>query len=143
MPLALAGPVVDGNERLAEQSVPRPRPAVVVVRRELDRQIGHAELLVYRDLRPHARVAGVGPRVVLPRLVADFTGLGNGLEHPQTLSGSYVETAHGSLDVAAAFRIGAGLERGADDDDVAGDNRRGMETDRSSREIHCGIEIGF
>src|SRR5687767_5891468 len=96
-----------------------------------------------RAPRPHTGVAGVGPRVVLPRLVADFAGLRDGLEHPQALSRSYVEAADGSLDVAAALRIGAGLERRADDDDVAGDDRGRVKTDRRAGQVHRRVEIGL
>jgi hypothetical protein len=47
VPPARAGLQVDRDEALAEQVVARTRTAVVVVRRQLDGQVGESQLLVH------------------------------------------------------------------------------------------------
>ena len=105
VPLALAGLQIDRDEAFAEQIVAGTMAAVVVAGRQLDRQIGQAELFVDADLRPHAGVAGVRPRVVLPGVVAELAGLGNRVEDPQPLAGAHVEAADVALDVASCSSV--------------------------------------
>ena len=76
MPLARAGLQIDADEAFGEEIVAGPVAAVEVGRWRLDRQIDEAELFVDGDLRPHADVAVGGPRLVLPRVVAELAGLG-------------------------------------------------------------------
>src|SRR5215510_1228779 len=109
--------------------------AVVVAGRQFDRQVRHAELLVDADLTPDAGIAGVRPRVALPRVVAKFAWRRNGVEDPEALAGSDVEAANVPFDIRAAGRHAARLVRGADDDDVARDDGRGMQTDFSAERI--------
>src|SRR5436190_11652077 len=109
--------------------------AIVVAGRQFDRQVRHAELLVDADLTPDAGVAGVRPRVPLPRVVAEFARRRNGVEDPEALPGPDVEAANIPFDVRAAGRDAARLVRGADDDDVARDDRRGMQTDFPAQRI--------
>ena len=87
VPEALAGLQIDGDEALAEQIVAGPMAAEVVAGRNLDRQVRDAELFVDGHLRPDAGVAGVGPRVLQPRVVAELAGLRNGVEDPEPLAG--------------------------------------------------------
>ena len=82
MPFPLPGPEIDADEALGEQVAPGPMAAVVVARRRLDRQIRQAEIFVDRDLRPDAGVAVLIPRVVHPRVVAEFSRHRNRVEDP-------------------------------------------------------------
>ena len=118
VPDALAGLQIDGDEAFAEQVVAGTMAAVVVAGRDLDRQIGDAELLVDGHLRPDAGIAGVGPRVLEPRVVAELAGARNRVEDPQPLAGARVVAANVALRVGLAARRRAGAMRGADDDDV-------------------------
>ena len=47
-------------------------PAVHVASGQLNRQVGHIQLFIDRDLTPGAGVAGVGPGVLLPGIEADL-----------------------------------------------------------------------
>ena len=135
VPLALAGLQIDGDEGLAEEAVAGTRAAVVVAGRRLHRQIREPELLVHADLRPHAGIAGVDPRVLVPGLVAELARLGNRVEDPQPLAGAHVEAADVALDVRLAGRHAAGSMRGADDHDVARHDRRRVQTDLARQRI--------
>src|SRR4030095_9019445 len=107
VPLRLAGRGTTGAEPLAEESCARTMAAVVVAGRHLDGKEHRAELLVHADLRPAAGVAGIGLRVLFPRIAAELTGLGDRVEDPQALAGAHVEPAHVALLVAPAFRPAA------------------------------------
>ena len=56
-------------------------------------------------------------------------GMRNGVEDPQPLAGARVVGADETLGVGAASRRGAGAMRGADEDDVLGDDRRAVPGD--------------
>ena len=99
MPDALSRFEIDRHQTLAKQSVAVAMAAEVVAGWRLDRQVGDAELFVDRDLGPHARVAGVGPRVVEPGVVAELAGPWNGVEGPQALARARVESANIAFDV--------------------------------------------
>ena len=116
VPLPLAGPQIDGNEAFGKQVVAGTVAAVEVGRRRLNRQIHEAEFLVGGDLGPHARVAVHGPRVVFPRVVAEFTGPRNRVERPEQLAGARVEGADQPLGVVVRADGRAFAERRADDD---------------------------
>ena len=88
----------------ANRLLPGPMAAEVVAGRIFDRQVGDAEILVDGDLRPHAGVAGVLPRLLEPRVVAEFAGLRNGVEDPQPLAGARVVAADVALGVLHAAR---------------------------------------
>ena len=109
--------------------------AVVVAGRQLDRQIRHPQFFVDRDLPPDAGVAGVRPRVVHPGVVAELARPRNRVEDPQPLAGLDVEPADVALLVGLAARHAAGQVRGADDDGVPGDDRRGVQADLAGDEI--------
>ena len=108
---------------------PRPVAAVEVAGRHLDGDVDVAELFVAGQRRPRAGVAGVLPGVVLPGLVAELAGLRDGLERPDALAGADVEAADVAGNVRLRRRRGAGDHRGADDDDVAHDDRRRARAD--------------
>ena len=129
VPLALPGVQVDRHQRLGEQVVARPVAAVVIAGRELDRQVHGLELFVHREWTPHAGVARVRPGVVLPGLVAELSGLRNGVEDPQALSGLDVEPADVALRVRPAARRCPAPMRGADDHHVLGDDGSGVQAD--------------
>ena len=97
VPLPFAGLQIDGDEALAEQTVPRAMAAVVVAGRHLDRQIRQAELFVDRYLPPDAGVPGVDPRVLFPGVVAEFAQLRDRVEDPEPLAGPDVEPADVTL----------------------------------------------
>ena len=61
------------------------------------------------------------------------------MEDPQALAGADVEAAHVALVVAAADRAAALGVRGADDDDVLGDDRCGVESDVTGDRVHLLI----
>ena len=56
-------------------------------------------------------------------------GFGDGVEDPEAFAGADVEAAHVAFDVAVAFGDAAGAMRRADDDDILGDDGRGVEAD--------------
>ncbi len=130
MPLAAAGPVVDGHQAFGEQVVPRPEPAVEIRTRGFHRQVCQTQLFVDTDLIPHADIAVVRPRLVLPRVVAEFARAGDGVKGPQAAARSHVEAADQALGVVVRLRRAA-LEHGrADHDDpVLGDRRRCVQAD--------------
>ncbi len=143
VPLALAGLQIDGDEAFGEQVVAGPIGAEVIAGRALDRQIRDLQLGVDADLSPRAGVAGVRPRVFQPRLVAELAGLRNRVEDPQALAGAHVESADVALHVRLAGRHAARSVRGADDDDVAGDRRRGVKPDLARHRIDLLIVVLF
>ena len=99
MPDALAGSRIEAHEAAREQVVAGPMAAVEVAGRRLDRQIDVAELFVGGERRPDRRVAGIRPRIVQPRVVAELARLRNGVEGPQPLARADVEAADVALGV--------------------------------------------
>ena len=75
------------------------------------------------------------PRVFFPRVVAELAQLRDGVEDPEPLAGLDVESADVALHVLKALRVRAGLAGGADDHDVVGDHRRGMQPDLAVHRI--------
>ena len=88
-----AGIEVDGDEAIGEQIVAVPVSTVVVVGRHLGREIRDPELEVGADLPPHSCVAGIAPRFIEPRVVAELVGAGNGVKNPLALTGPRVVAA--------------------------------------------------
>ena len=115
--------------------------AEVVAGWHLDRQIRDAELFVDRQLTPEAGVSGIRPRVFQPRVVAELTGLRNRVEDPAALAGSRVEGSHEALRVRAAPRRAAGAVRGADEDDVSGDDGRAVPGDIGGDRIELLVVV--
>ena len=82
VPLPFSCVQVDCHQRLCEQVVARTVAAVVIAGRKLDWHVHGLELRVHGERPPHAGIARVRPRVVLPRLVAELSRLRNGVEDP-------------------------------------------------------------
>src|SRR5207237_8984042 len=91
MPFALARFQIDADDAVAEEVVARAMPAVVVRRWIFNRQVDEPCFFVHGDLRPDAGVAVDGPRLVLPRLVAEFAGTRSRVHRPQRLAGPRAE----------------------------------------------------
>ena len=121
VPDALAGLDVDAHDRLREEVVARPVPAVHVVGGRGGRHVDVAELLVGREQRPDRRVAAVLPRAVAPRVGAVLARLRDGVEDPLQLPGADVERAHVAADVLLGEERVA--HRLAHHDGVADDGR--------------------
>src|SRR5262249_3123346 len=109
--------------------------AVVVRRGIFNGQIHKPRLFVDSDLRPYARVAVDGPRVVLPRIVAELARARDGIPHPQELARPHVEGAHEALRVVVRHDRHAFLHRGADDHDILDDGRRRVDPDFAGYQI--------
>ncbi len=135
VPLLLAGLQVDAHQAVAVQVVAEAMTAVEVRRRILDRQVDEAEFFVHRDLRPHAGVAVVRPRLLLPRVVAEFAGTRNRVERPQHLAAAHVVGADQALGVVVRLHRQTLAERRADEDDVLGDGGRRVQADFTGLEI--------
>src|SRR6476646_580605 len=114
LPLPLAGFQVDRDYALSEQIVAGPMPAVKVRARRLDRQVDETQLLVDRHLVPDAGVAVERPRILLPGVVAEFTGFRNRVEVPQPLAGADVEGLDDTLRIVVRPRGMSFAERHAD-----------------------------
>ena len=104
VPDALAGLQIDGDETLGEEIVAGTMAAEIIAGRFFDGQVGDAEILVDGHLRPDAGVAGVLPRLLQPRVVAELAGLRNGVEDPQPLARAGVVAADVALGVLHAAR---------------------------------------
>ena len=113
---------VERHQAFGKQVRARTMAAVPVVGRRAERQVDVAELFVGRHVRPHVGVAGVGARIVAPRLVAELALLRNRMQRPQLLAGAHVEAA----DVAARpFLVRRHVVNArAHDHHVAADDRR-------------------
>ena len=135
VPFPLAGFQIERDEALAEEAAARPVAAVIVAGRQLHRQEHHAELFVDSHLRPHARVARVGPGVFFPRVVAELARERNRVENPQPLAGARVVAADESFFVNPALGCTARQVGGADDDDVFRDDRRGVQAHLSGDDV--------
>ena len=110
-------------------------PAVIVGRRRLHRQVDQAKILVDGDLRPDTGVAVDGPRLVLPRVVAELARTRNRVERPQQLARPHVERAHQALGVVVRGDRRAFPHGGADDRDVFHDRRGRVDADLTGFEI--------
>src|SRR5262245_1702969 len=94
MPLALSRFQIDATETFAEQIIAGTMSAVEIGGWRLDGKIDKPEFFIDRDLGPHAGVSVGRPRIVLPGVVAEFTGLGNRIERPKKFAGLHVECAN-------------------------------------------------
>ena len=123
VPHAAAGLALEAEQALGEQVVARPVPAVPVVGRRGGRQVGVAQLLVGRPDGPRVARAGVLPRAVLPRLVAELARTRNGVERPPELAGDGVEAADEAGRLLPPVELIDGED--AHDERVAADERSG------------------
>ena len=93
---------------------------------------------------PHdAGVAGVGPRIVQPGVVAEFARLRDRVEDPEALAGPHVESADVALHVGLARGDAARFVRGADDDDVFRNHRRRVQADLRRHRIDHLVVVLF
>src|SRR5690348_7103437 len=99
MPFSLAGFQVHSDQALAKQAISRAMAAVVIARGKFDRQIYHPQLFIHADLAPDTGVAGVVRGIFLPGVVAELAGTQDGVEDPEALAGSHVESADVAFDV--------------------------------------------
>ncbi len=119
---------VQADQAFREEIVPLAMAAVPVVRGRAHRQVDVAELRVVAHRGPDVRVAGVAPRLVLPRLVAELAGLRHGVEGPELPAGAHVEAAHvARRHLAPVLEV---VHRAADHHDIAADDRRGGDGDQ-------------
>src|SRR5207244_4418315 len=113
--------------------------AIIVAGRQLDGQVDHAQLLVDADLPPNAGVARVVGRIFLPSVAAEFADARDGVENPEPLARADVISANEAFLVAFAFRLTAGAMGRADDDGVAGNRGRGVQTHFARHQVHLLI----
>ncbi len=121
MPDPQAGRRVEAHEALREEVVAQPVAAVEVVRRRFDREVDEPEVEVRAHQRPHARVACVRPRLVLPRVSTVLARLRDRVENPEPLAGAHVIPA----DVPRRGLLDRRIDRrwhDLHDDDVADDD---------------------
>ena len=91
VPAPLAGLDVEGEDAAAEQVVAGPVARVALHRRGVGHEVDEAQLGVGRGRRPRRHVARPLPRVVVPRLVPELAGAGDGVELPEHLAGGGVD----------------------------------------------------
>ena len=91
---------------------------------------------------PHAPVLPVYAHESFSHVsLPNSPGLRDRVEDPQALAGAHVEAADVTLHVRLAGRHATRAMRGADDDDVAGDRRRGMQPDLARHRIDLLIVV--
>ena len=88
------------------------------------------------DLAPDAGVAGVGPRIALPRVVAELAGPAGWCGRSRGACRSARRSRGRSPFRSAGSWARRRTVRRADDDDVARDDGRGVEPDLAGDEIH-------
>ena len=86
MPQPLARARVEREQAIGEEVRAVPIGAVEVVRRRAGRDVDDAPVLVDRHLTPVVRAADVLVGVFRPRLVAELSGLRNGVKLPDELA---------------------------------------------------------
>src|SRR5438552_3462080 len=139
-PLPLPGLQIDAAQAVPKQVVPQPMPAVLIRRRVFHGKIDQAKVLIGGDMRPYAGVAVGGPRIVLPRVVANLSRLWNRVELPKFLAGPYVEGLNETFGVVVGDDLGALLEGRGDDHDVLDDGRRRMETNLTGLQVDLLVD---
>ena len=142
VPDPLAGGGVEADEALGEQVVSGAVAAIGVVGGRFDRQVDVPQLQVGGHRRPDTRVAGIGPGVVLPGVVAELTCHRDGVKDPASLAGPYVVTPNEPGRVLLGRR--KGRLRRPDDDDVLHNDRWRRRPDGAgsgSRSVEVIVEI--
>ena len=141
MPLALPGFQIQRDDGLAEQTVARPMPSIVVACGQLYRQVHHSQFFVHADLAPHTGIAGILGGAVLPRLISILARQRNSVKDPEALARPDVEPADVTLHVLFALRNSARPVRGADHDGIASHDRRCMQSDFAGDRVDFLIVI--
>ena len=135
MPHALARAGVQREHAVAEQIGALAIAAPEIKRRRAKAGKHDAALGVQRHARPAVGAAGGSPRVAGPCVVAEFAGLGNGVEDPPALPGARVVGA----DVARRFRVRTFPAASSDDQQILEDHRRAGVAEGEA--FHFVIEI--
>src|SRR5438477_10926308 len=65
------------------------------------------------------------------------------MKNPKTLAGPDIKATNVSFHVAFAFRIGAGLMRSTDNDDIACDDRCRLKPDLAAEQIDVLVVVEF
>ena len=141
VPHPRAGAGVKRDDALRKEVVPRAVPAIVVVRPRFDRQVHESKLGVGAERGPHSGVARVLPRSVLPGLVAELAGPGDGVEGPQQRAGHGVVSANVPGRHLARARRASRRHRGAHHDHVAHHHGRRAGPDRRPLEVDLAAKI--
>src|SRR4029079_14169038 len=128
VPLPATGFVVERDEAFAEKRVAGTITAVIGARRHFHSDVDETELGVGAHLRPRTGVATVFGRTFEPGVVPRLTWPWNRVKDPQPLACAYVVASHVAFRVAHGARRCTGSVRSADDDDVANNERRGVQT---------------
>ena len=131
IPDHFAGTGVEADEAIGEEIVACASAAVEIAGGHFDGEINEAEFLIAAERRPGARVAGVFPRIVIPRFVASFAVLRDGVERPEFFSCADVEAANVAGDVGLRGWRGAREQGGTHNDGVFHDYGRGTGPDVS------------
>src|ERR1700694_5399832 len=82
MPLALPCRRVETDQGFTKQVGPGPPASEKIVARRTDRHVKQTALLIERHRRPYVGVPHELPGILTPRIVAEFAGLGDGVEAP-------------------------------------------------------------
>ena len=94
IPLQLSGLCLERDDRISEEIVSFAVAAVVVAGRTAKHGVEKTALGVERHVEaPVVDAGAVLPAVAVPRIVADFAGLGHRMEFPDLLAGERVEGA--------------------------------------------------
>src|SRR6266571_3924779 len=117
--------------------------AVVITRRQFDREVHHSKFFIDADLAPDSRVSCVRRGVVFPGFGAVFIRQRDGMEDPETLARPHIETANVALHILLADRHSAWLVRRTDNYRVAGHDRSRVESDVRTQEIDLLIVVRF
>src|SRR2546425_12278430 len=97
--------------------------AVVITRRQFDREVHHSKFFIDADLAPDSRVSGVRRGIVFPGFGSVFIRQRDGMEDPETLTRPHIEPPNVALHVLLADRHSTWLVRRTDDYRVTGYDR--------------------
>src|SRR4029078_3899717 len=109
--------------------------AVVIAGRQFHRNVDHSTFFIDADLAPYSRVSCVRRGIVLPGFGSILIRQRDGMEDPETLARSYIETSNLAFRILLTGRPASRFVRGADDHGIAGDDGSGVEPDLSAQWI--------
>src|SRR5262245_49319161 len=93
VPLPNASLQINRDEAFGEEIVTGAIAAVHIQRRCFDREIHEAGFGIDSDLSPHSGITGPFPRSVFPGFITELAGIRNGIESPDLLPCTHVESA--------------------------------------------------
>src|SRR5262249_24471011 len=123
----------------AKQTVARPVPPVVIARWHFDGKEYQSQLLVDTNLAPHSCGARVLGGTFIPGLETEFTPFWNRVENPQPLTGADIECPNVTFHIRFALRDCSRSVRGTNNDNVAGHDRRCIQSDLSAQGVNLLI----